>query len=291
MTDLSELNFDRFGAKNANQSDQTKDPVFISSNPTPKQIDSWRKLGQGNKGNEDDQGASNILTGTVITSCFIQTSALPSRVEIAGNDITFYDDTSTKNGKVSGDTSRIFFTHDIDSEEGFILEKRASDFDTYDNVFSFYALPPKEGRMNYMFFGREGEASNNSFQTNLIQFNVNHSSKTVNNPSANGAFEITGTTDGVISNQILFGVVHNSLLGVSGEGYSVFMQGSGTGGVYINNAVITLPGGLTWSSGVGSPEGVLVAPIGSLYSNKSGGASTTLYVKTSGTGNTGWTAK
>lgn len=44
-------------------------------------------------------------------------------------------------------------------------------------------------------------------------------------------------------------------------------------------------------SGAGSPEGVLTAPPGSLYSNTSGGAGTTLYVKETGTGNTGWVAK
>lgn len=44
-------------------------------------------------------------------------------------------------------------------------------------------------------------------------------------------------------------------------------------------------------AGFGTPEGNVTAPIGSTYCNKSGGASTTLYVKTSGTGNTGWTAK
>ena len=40
-----------------------------------------------------------------------------------------------------------------------------------------------------------------------------------------------------------------------------------------------------------SPEGVIAAPVGSMAINTAGGASTTLYVKTSGTGNTGWTAK
>jgi hypothetical protein len=44
-------------------------------------------------------------------------------------------------------------------------------------------------------------------------------------------------------------------------------------------------------TGTGTPEAVVTAPIGTLYINKSGGAATTLYVKTSGTGNTGWTAK
>lgn len=42
------------------------------------------------------------------------------------------------------------------------------------------------------------------------------------------------------------------------------------------------------SFGTGSPEGVLSASVGSVYRRTDGGASTTLYVKESGTGNTGW---
>lgn len=49
--------------------------------------------------------------------------------------------------------------------------------------------------------------------------------------------------------------------------------------------------GPTWSSGSGSPESAVTAPVGSLYSRTDGGASTTLYVKESGSGNTGWVAK
>jgi hypothetical protein len=54
---------------------------------------------------------------------------------------------------------------------------------------------------------------------------------------------------------------------------------------------LTLLNSVVFLSGVGSPEGNVTAPIGSLYTNTSGGVSTTLYVKTSGAGNTGWTAK
>ncbi len=43
--------------------------------------------------------------------------------------------------------------------------------------------------------------------------------------------------------------------------------------------------------GYGSPEAVITAGIGSTYRRIDGGASTTLYVKESGTGNTGWVAK
>lgn len=43
--------------------------------------------------------------------------------------------------------------------------------------------------------------------------------------------------------------------------------------------------------GTGSPEGVLTAPVGSLYLRTDGGAGTCFYVKESGAGNTGWVAK
>lgn len=54
---------------------------------------------------------------------------------------------------------------------------------------------------------------------------------------------------------------------------------------------VTLPGDITWTSGAGSPEGVVTAPIGSLYSRTDGGLLTSLYVKESGAGNTGWVGK
>ena len=44
-------------------------------------------------------------------------------------------------------------------------------------------------------------------------------------------------------------------------------------------------------SGTGSPETVVTAGVGSLYLRTDGGANTTLYVKESGAGNTGWIAK
>ena len=54
---------------------------------------------------------------------------------------------------------------------------------------------------------------------------------------------------------------------------------------------VNLTGGIIWLTGAGSPEALITAPVGSLYSRNNGGAGTTLYVKESGTGNTGWVAK
>lgn len=49
--------------------------------------------------------------------------------------------------------------------------------------------------------------------------------------------------------------------------------------------------GPIWRTGSGTPEGSVTAAVGSMYTDTAGGAGTTLYVKESGTGNTGWVAK
>jgi hypothetical protein len=49
--------------------------------------------------------------------------------------------------------------------------------------------------------------------------------------------------------------------------------------------------GPTITAGSNTPEGAVTAPIGSLFLRTNGGAATTLYVKESGAGNTGWVAK
>jgi len=49
--------------------------------------------------------------------------------------------------------------------------------------------------------------------------------------------------------------------------------------------------GVTVMAGAGDPEGAVEAPQGALFLRTDGGANTTLYVKESGTGNTGWVGK
>ncbi len=66
---------------------------------------------------------------------------------------------------------------------------------------------------------------------------------------------------------------------------------AGSGGGTVQRAEYFTTGSVFWSSGSGSPEGVVTAPVGSLYTRTDGGSGTTLYVKESGTGDTGWTAK
>lgn len=46
--------------------------------------------------------------------------------------------------------------------------------------------------------------------------------------------------------------------------------------------------GATWSQGLGTPEGTVSAPVGSIYSRRDGGTGTAFYVKATGTAKTGW---
>lgn len=54
---------------------------------------------------------------------------------------------------------------------------------------------------------------------------------------------------------------------------------------------VTEVAGVQIHYGSGTPEGAVTAEAGSLFLRTDGGASTSLYVKESGSGNTGWIAK
>jgi hypothetical protein len=87
----------------------------------------------------------------------------------------------------------------------------------------------------------------------------------------------------------------NFLTAISNGAVSLFYNGfarlvSSNAGITVTGGV-TLNSGITFSSGAGTPESSITAPVGSLYTRTDGGASTTLYVKESGAGNTGWVAK
>ncbi len=69
------------------------------------------------------------------------------------------------------------------------------------------------------------------------------------------------------------------------------LRGQRVSAAAIDFASVTGAAGPTISFGTGTPEAAVTAPMGSLFLRTDGGAATTLYVKTSGAGNTGWTAK
>ncbi|WP_432421722.1 pyocin knob domain-containing protein [Paenibacillus peoriae] len=103
--------------------------------------------------------------------------------------------------------------------------------------------------------------------------------------SGSKAMRLQVATDGSLYFQkanINTGAAESSLVWIGTDG-NMFWQGGDLN--TLKSASINL------YSGNGSPEGVVSAPVGSLYRRWDGGANTTLYVKQSGSGNTGWAAK
>jgi len=98
--------------------------------------------------------------------------------------------------------------------------------------------------------------------------------------------------DGNVSNTAFAST--GSLFITSGKGvgdtHDITIKPSGTGKIKLLAGSVEV-NGAALRSGTGSPEGAVVASVGSLYLRTDGGAGTTLYVKESGTGNTGWSAK
>ena len=107
-----------------------------------------------------------------------------------------------------------------------------------------------------------------------------------------GTFSPTGATSG---KQFNGSVLDSSRAGGSTQAHQRFYNTSGLVGVI--NTVGTFmhfqisEAGHTFSIGTGTPEGAITAPVGSIRLRTNGGAGATLYVKESGTGNTGWVAK
>lgn len=104
-----------------------------------------------------------------------------------------------------------------------------------------------------------------------------------------------GTVTNVIGEQIqdMAGATNNTNLAIgnsvaSGD-WSIY--NSSTKPNLFNSSLQFGVNGATISSGSSSPEGAITAYPGSIYMCTSGGAGTSLYVKESGSGNTGWVGK
>lgn len=108
------------------------------------------------------------------------------------------------------------------------------------------------------------------------------------------AFGTGGTVAYTANNLSVFAATTSAqLAGVlsdeTGTGVSVFGT-SPSFTTQITSPKVVWTGAVQDLSGSGSPESVITAAIGSVYRRTDGGAATSLYVKESGAGNTGWVA-
>ncbi len=227
---FTDLNLNRFLIK-TDDSNSSNSDASNSMSVEQASANVYRKKNSNNsdanvaKENDD---AQNILTGTVIVSCFIKTSNLPSRVELSGNDMRLFDDSSSVNGVVTGDTATITFLNSDGTPGSFAIQHRSGKDFTEDNVMEFYFIDSPTTRFNYIYFGRRGDDT--AYNTNYIELVANaDSSKGLN--AANGNLELQLALDKVpyIHSRIaLFEA--SSFAGSAGPGGRVDIQGEGLGG-------------------------------------------------------------
>ena len=117
----------------------------------------------------------------------------------------------------------------------------------------------------------------------------------VKNPVKGAASTITRTSGVAIAEQTQ-GATANANLYVDAGGaipignWSIY-SASTRDSLFLGPIRVGSSTGPKWSSGAGTPEGAVTAPVGSIFSRTDGGAATSMYVKESGTGNTGWVGK
>jgi hypothetical protein len=122
-----------------------------------------------------------------------------------------------------------------------------------------------------------GTAANTDLLINRTQTAVGSGTQLLIDAQVGGVSRFSVRNDGVVS-----GVRYDASNTSGGFRY--------TGGAG-NAAIIDSTSGASIRWGAGSPEGVVTAPVSSVFVRTDGGAVTTLYIKESGAGNTGWVAK
>jgi hypothetical protein len=146
--------------------------------------------------------------------------------------------------------------------------------------------------------GATNEAANGNINVGSLSKAVTKKSNALNIGSAAVAYSSV-TTDSVIGAYISLDTFQSHLVGQTSTALLVnnglFARPIARFQDNNTDAFVIEDGGtqLTWKSlkllqGTGSPEGVVAANTGSMYLRTDGGATSTLYIKESGTGNTGW---
>lgn len=224
---------------------------------------------------------TNALLGIVGSgTVYDKVQIIGNTIEASTNCISFQNFGSTGgvyNALISGNN----LIADISTAKGINLQQNSTN-------------PPINITINSNFF--------NGLETGVILDQVNGPINITvsNNTFKNGTFgcRVFSTVAATVSELYNYS---NTYINVSSTAWdkSVIVT-FGTDVININNIVagsgaklniLDQVTNLLTQYGTGTPEGSVTAAIGSTYYRTNGGAGTTLYVKESGTGNTGWVGK
>lgn len=156
-----------------------------------------------------------------------------ARVDIQGNDIFLFDDTTGGGGTITGDSASIQFLR-TDGEPGLLeMVKRAGKDNDLDNYFEMFYTIPSTNAHNVMLFGMDSTSGTGSIHTGEVVFAINRVSTESLAPN-NGFFFVSSYEDGVYEGDNIvagdarayglssgsFGVVLGSNGGLGGIGYN-----------------------------------------------------------------------
>jgi len=213
---------------------------------------------------------------------------------ITGADVSDANDTIAIVDASAGSTKKItreelFKGIDGDAEiNGLTVGRGAGDVST-NTASGAYALNSNTTGDNNTASGRNALYSNTTGENNTANGrNTLYSNTTGDNNTASGRDTLFSNTTGYNNTASGSRALYSN---TTGENNTALGYNSQAVSATANNQIAIRAGDTKWYSSAGSPEGVVTAGVGSMYTNSTGGAGTTLYVKESGTGNTGWVAK
>lgn len=137
-----------------------------------------------------------------------------------------------------------------------------------------------DGTYNTVF----NSASTNSRAINYVSTNANDEAVICNNLILNKYYGFLSTLGAPVNAPSVYS---NTMIGVTLNIWLYDGFDAAKDGIALSNGLTTVLA----VTGANTPEGAVTAPVGSLFLRNNGGANTTLYVKESGAGNTGWVAK
>lgn len=160
--------------------------------------------------------------------------------------------------------------------------------DGFNNVF-YGVISPDGSSSSINNFGSIGIQRGSSTYYESIRFDINQNvtipeSLTANTISATTYLNLPAVPAGDLLPLTLDKT--NNFVGINNLTPSEVLDV--TGNAKVSGSIAVGSGGTTITSSSSSPEGTVSAPVGSLYMRTDGSTGTSVYVKESGSGNTGW---